>query len=159
MVAEPTIARQFKPLFAFYFGGDLPVYSPSMVYEGNPDPSRDRDLNGVTFTDTPWVLEKKNRFRDIVKEAMPDVRGQLGRLFAMGADAWNLSKRLPLLRQVDGATIDGQTGVLTMTPQGSIHREQLWARFSEGTPEQLPSLEPEETESDAPAMESASNPN
>ena len=159
MVAEPTVARQFKPLFAFYFGGDLPVYSPSMVYEGNPDPSRDRDLNGVTFTDTPWVLEKKNRFRDIVKEAMPDVRGQLGRLFAMGADAWNLSKRLPLLRQVDGATIDGQTGVLTMTPQGSIHREQLWARFSEGTPEQLPSLEPEETESDAPAMEGASNPN
>ena len=159
MVAEPTVARQFKPLFAFYFGGDLPVYSPSMVYEGNPDPSRDRDLNGVTFTDTPWVLEKTNRFRDIVKEAMPDVRGQLGRLFAMGADAWNLSKRLPLLRQVEGATIDGQTGVLTMTPKGSIHREQLWARFSEGTPEQLPPLEPEERELGTTDTESPSNPN
>ena len=146
MVAEPTIARQFKPLFAFYFGGDLPVYSPSMVYEGNPDPSRDRDLNGVTFTDTPWVLEADNRFRDIVKEAMPDVRGQLGRLFAMGADAWQLSKRLPLLRQVEDATIDGQTGILTMTSRGSIHREQLWARFREGTPERLAPLENRESE-------------
>lgn len=159
MVAEPTIARQFKPLFAFYFGGNLPVYSPSMVYEGNPDPSRDRDLNGVTFTDTPWVLENENRFRDIVKEAMPDVRGQLGRLFAMGADAWKLSKRLPLLKQVDGASINGQTGVLTMTPQGSIHREQLWAQFREGTPEQLPALERKEKELSTPGTESQTNPN
>ncbi len=147
MVAEPTVARQFKPLFAFYFGGNLPVYSPSMVYEGNPDPSRDRDLNGVIFTDTPWILEDDNPFRSVVKEAMPDIRGQLGRLFAMGADAWNLSKRLPLLRQVEGAVIEGQTGKLTMTPQGSIHREQLWARFRNGTPERLPPLEePDSTE-------------
>ncbi|KPP98293.1 MAG: putative lipoprotein [Marinobacter sp. HL-58] len=141
MVAEPTIARQFKPLFAFYFGGNLPVYSPSMVYEGNPDPSRDRDLNGVTFTDTPWILAEDNQFRSVVKEAMPDLKGQLGRLFAMGSDAWTLSKRLPLLRQVEGATIEGQTGDLTMTPEGSIHREQMWARFRNGTPERLPALE------------------
>lgn len=159
MVAEPTIARQFKPLFAFYFGGDLPVYSPSMVYEGNPDPSRDRDLNGVTFTDTPWVLEENNRFRDTVKEAMPDIRGQLGRLFAMGADAWKLSKRLPLLRQVDGATVDGQTGVLTMTPRGSVHREQLWARFSEGTPKRLSPLEPKERAPEESGAERTSSPN
>ncbi|MDX1552304.1 MAG: penicillin-binding protein activator, partial [Marinobacter sp.] len=141
MVAEPTIARQFKPLFAFYFGGHLPVYSPSMVYEGNPDPSRDRDLNGVIFTDTPWILEENNQFRSVVKEAMPDIRGQLGRLFAMGADAWNLSKRLQLLQHVEGATLDGQTGELAMTPGGSIHREQLWARFRNGTPEELPPIE------------------
>lgn len=138
MVAEPTVARQFKPLFAFYFGGDLPVYSPSMVYEGNKDPSRDRDLNEVIFTDIPWVLDANNEFRTTATEALPDMRGQLGRLFAMGADAWNLSKRLPLLRQVEGAAIDGQTGTLTMTPDGSIHREQLWARFNSGTPELLP---------------------
>ncbi|MCL7944471.1 penicillin-binding protein activator [Marinobacter sp. ATCH36] len=141
MVAEPTVARQFKPLFAFYFGGDLPVYSPSMVYEGNPDPSRDRDLNDVIFTDTPWILEEDNQFRAVVKDVMPDIKGQLGRLFAMGADAWQLSKRLPLLQHVDGATIDGQTGEMAMTPDGSIHREQLWARFRNGTPERLPELE------------------
>ena len=74
---------------------------------------------------------------------MPGTRGQQGRLFAMGADAWHLSKRLPLLRQVDDASIAGQTGVLTMTPQGSIHREQLWAQFRNGTPELLPKLTPE----------------
>ncbi|WP_417529888.1 penicillin-binding protein activator [Marinobacter lipolyticus] len=147
MVAEPTIARQFKPLFAFYFGGDLPVYSPSMVYEGNPAPSRDRDLNDVIFTDIPWVLDDQNEFRDTATQALPDMRGQLGRLFAMGSDAWNLSKRLPLLRQVEGASIEGQTGVLTMAPGGSIHRQQMWARFTNGTAQLLtPESEEAQTE-------------
>ncbi|MCK7552238.1 penicillin-binding protein activator [Marinobacter goseongensis] len=145
MVAEPTIARQFKPLFAFYFGGDLPVYSTSMVYEGNKDPGRDRDLNNVIFTDIPWVLDDENSFRRTATEALPDMRGQLGRLFAMGADAWDLSKRLPLLRQVEGASLNGQTGILTMTPQGSIHRQQLWARFRSGTPELLTTMPEEDT--------------
>jgi outer membrane PBP1 activator LpoA protein len=139
MVAEPTIARQFKPLFAFYFGGDLPVYSPSMIYEGNPDPSRDRDLNGVSFTDTPWVLKDDNTFRKTAQAAMPEVGGQLGRLFAMGADAWTLSNRLSLLRYMDSAYVDGQTGILTMDKNGSVHREQLWAFFQNGAPKLLDS--------------------
>ena len=139
MVAEPTIARQFKPLFAFYFGGDLPVFSSSMIYEGSPDPSRDRDLNGVTFTDTPWILETENAFRDTAQDAMPEIRGQLGRLFAMGADAWTLSNRLPLLRYMNNAYVDGQTGMLTMNDDGSIKREQLWARFENGAPRLLES--------------------
>lgn len=138
MVAEPAVARQFKPLFAYYFGGDLPVYSPSIIYEGSPDAGRDRDLNQVIFTDIPWVLDSKNPLRDKASSVLPGTHGQLGRLFAMGADAWKLSKRLPLLRQVQTAAIDGQTGHLTMTPEGSIHRNQLWAQFKSGTPTLLP---------------------
>ncbi len=146
MVAEPTIARQFKPLFAFYFGGDLPVFSPSIVYEGTAAPSRDRDLNGVVFTDIPWVLGNDNELRTRATDNLSGTRGQPGRLFAMGADAWHLSKRLPLLRQVESASISGQTGILTMTPQGSIHREQLWAEFRNGVPELLPEPTPEDRE-------------
>ena len=138
MVAEPAVARQFKPLFAYYFGGDLPVYSPSIIYEGTPDAGRDRDLNQVMFTDIPWVLDDKNPLRDEASQVLSGTRGQLGRLFAMGADAWQLSKRLPLLRQVQTATIDGQTGQLAMTREGSIHRNQLWAQFESGTPNLLP---------------------
>jgi outer membrane PBP1 activator LpoA protein len=151
MVAEPTIARQFKPLFAYYFGGDLPVYSPSIVYEGTPDPSRDRDLDQVIFTDIPWVLGDDSELRKKSTKYLPGTRGQLGRLFAMGADAWQLSKRLPLLRQVEAASLDGQTGTLTMTPEGSIHRQQMWAQFQQGTPKLLPDLPPEADTSETPA--------
>ena len=155
MVAEPTVARQFKPLFAFYFGGDLPVYSPSIIYEGTPAPSRDRDLNGVIFTDIPWALGDDNELRTRATENLPGTRGQPGRLFAMGADAWQLSKRLPLLKQVESASISGQTGVLTMTPQGSIHREQLWAQFRNGVPELIPDPVTEASEAETPEQETA----
>jgi len=132
MVASPTIARQLNPLFAFYYGGDLPVYSPSIVYEGTPNASRDRDLNQVNFTDIPWVLEPELALRSEASKHFSNTQGQLGRLFAMGADAWQISKRLPLLRQIEDASIDGLTGTLTMEPDGSIHRRQLWARFRNG---------------------------
>lgn len=154
MVAEPAIARQFNPLFAFYFGGDLPVYSPSIIYEGTPDAARDRDLNEVRFTDIPWVLDQQNALRDEASGALPGTRGQVGRLFAMGADAWELSKRLPLLKQVENAKIDGQTGTLTMTREGEIHRDQLWAQFHSGTPKLLPKpdtrAEKEDTDTSEP---------
>ncbi|MTI99985.1 MAG: LppC family lipoprotein [Marinobacter adhaerens] len=155
MVAEPTVARQFKPLFAFYFGGDLPVYSPSIIYEGTPAPSRDRDLNGVIFTDIPWVLGDDNELRTRATENLSGTRGQPGRLFAMGADAWHLSKRLPLLRQVESASISGQTGILTMTAEGSIHREQLWAQFRNGVPELIPDPVTEESEPETTNQETA----
>lgn len=155
MVAEPTVARQFKPLFAFYFGGDLPVYSPSIIYEGTPAPSRDRDLNGVIFTDIPWVLGDDNELRTRATENLSGTRGQPGRLFAMGADAWHLSKRLPLLRQVESASISGQTGILTMTAEGSIHREQLWAQFRNGVPELISDPVTEESEPDVTNQETA----
>ncbi|WP_404368457.1 penicillin-binding protein activator [Marinobacter sp.] len=151
MVAQPTIARQFNPLFAFYFGGDLPVYAPSLVYEGRADPSRDRDLNQVRFTDIPWVLNPDNPFREAATSAFPNMSGQLGRLFAMGADAYRLSARLPLLEQVENSAIQGLTGRLTMTENGTIRREQLWAVFEQGKPVLLPGQstgEQDESESD-----------
>lgn len=159
MVAEPDTARQLNPLFAFYFAGDLPVYAPSIVYTGTPAPSRDRDLNGVIFTDIPWVLDEKNLLRDEAGAQLPGAtRGQLGRLFAMGADAWHLSKRLPLLRQVPEATIDGQTGVLAMTASGSVRRYQRWARFSSGNVELLPAMLPRLPEVEANTREQESRP-
>ncbi|WP_339802784.1 penicillin-binding protein activator [uncultured Marinobacter sp.] len=134
MVAQPTIARQFNPLFGFYFAGNIPVFSPSVIYEGQPDPSRDRDLNGVRFTDIPWILEPDTEFRATTRTHFQGVDGPLGRLFAMGADAWALSSRLPLMQQVDDTRYSGHTGTLALDRQGRIHRSQLWARFENGSP-------------------------
>lgn len=138
MVAQPTIARQFNPLFAFYYAGDLPVYSPSLVYEGSPDPSRDQDLDKVRFTDIPWVLGDTDPLRAAASKAFPGLAGQLGRLFAMGADAYKLTTRLPLLEQMPDSVINGHTGVLSMSSDGRIHRRQLWAQFENGTPQPMP---------------------
>ncbi|SFR73230.1 hypothetical protein SAMN05216203_2593 [Marinobacter daqiaonensis] len=134
MVAEPVIARQFKPLFSFYYAGDLPVFSPSIVYTGRPDPTRDRDLNGVFFTDLPWILDRDTKFRQQAYEQFDNLAGPLGRLFAMGADAWILSTRLPLMQKIPDTIVDGHTGELTLDDRGRIHRTQLWGVFREGVP-------------------------
>src|SRR5690554_7108230 len=60
LVALPQQARQIKPTLAFNFASDLPVYSTSHVYSGEPNPSKDRDLNGIVFCDTPWLLDRKS---------------------------------------------------------------------------------------------------
>ncbi|MDX1818769.1 MAG: penicillin-binding protein activator, partial [Marinobacter sp.] len=96
-----------------------------------------------------------DEFRDQATRYLKGTRGQLGRLFAMGADAWQLGKRLPLLRQVDDAAIQGQTGTLTMNRQGSIQREQLWAQFKNGVPVVL--AEPETGSDEQPAGDGQPN--
>lgn len=134
MVAEPVIARQFKPLFSFYYAGDVPVFSPSIIYSGRPDPARDRDINGVNFTDLPWILDREPEFRQQAYEQFENLDGPLGRLFAMGADAWSLSLRLPLMQQVNDTRVEGHTGELRLDRNNRIHRSQIWGVFREGVP-------------------------
>ena len=134
MVAEPFVARQFKPLFAYYYAGDVPVFSPSIIYGGRPDPTRDRDVNGVYFTDLPWILDREPEFRQKAYEEFDNLDGPLGRLFAMGADAWTLSTRLPLMQQVPDTRVEGHTGELWLDQYNRIHRTQMWGVFQDGVP-------------------------
>lgn len=134
MVAEPVVARQFKPLFSFYYAGNVPVFSPSVIYSGRPEPSRDRDVNGVYFTDLPWILDRKPDFRHQAYEQFDNLDGPLGRLFAMGADAWTLSTRLPMMQQVSDTRVDGHTGELWLDDNNRVHRSQMWGVFRDGVP-------------------------
>lgn len=134
MVAEPTVARQFKPLFSFYYANDVPVFSPSIIYSGRPNPARDRDVNGVYFTDLPWILDREPAFRQQAYESFENLDGPLGRLFAMGADAWALSVNLPLMQQVADSEVTGHTGELWLDANNRVHRRQMWGVFVEGEP-------------------------
>ena len=134
MLASPAQARQFKPLFAFYYGGRLPVYGTSLLYASTPDPSRDSDLDGTRFTDLPWVLEPNETLRPLLRQLFPALAERYDRLFALGVDSYQLASRLPLLEEVSDAWISGHTGRLTMDEQGALEREQLWARFESGVP-------------------------
>lgn len=155
MVAPPAVARQIKPLLEFYFAGDLPVYATSLVYTGIPNPQRDVDLDGVRFTDLPWILANQNPLRQEVSTTFPSLFGQYDRLFAMGADAYLLSSRLPLLKQVQGSMVDGSTGLLTMDDGRHIHRKLDWAMFKNGAPQLLPA---DQTDTTVPASDNSQSP-
>ena len=58
IVAKSLVGRQLVPRFRYYKGGDIRLYATAQIYQGNPNPRRDHDLNGVSFPDLPWVLLK-----------------------------------------------------------------------------------------------------
>ena len=134
MVAKPPTARQLKPLFSFHYAGNIPIYSTSHIYSGTPSPQKDADLNGVKFTETPWVLSHTNAIKHQVHQLFPKLSLRYDRLFALGADTYTLTPRLVLLEQIKGSQVSGQTGLLTMNDNNQIHRKLDWARFSDGEP-------------------------
>lgn len=132
MVAKPETARQLKPLFAFHFAGDIPIYSTSHIYSGTPSPQKDYDLNGVRFTETPWVLSQTNAIKHQIHQLFPSQSQRYDRLFALGADTYKLAPRLILLERINGSQVSGNTGLLTMNSKKQIYRELDWARFIDG---------------------------
>jgi len=122
-------ARSIKPLLAFYYAGDLPVYALSNAYSGLPD-ERNQDLNGIFLVETPWLLGANPGLR--VTLAASDLGSTYTRLNALGADAYLVQSGFPRLQGGADALFRGNTGLLTMDPTLTIHRELSLATFDEG---------------------------
>lgn len=139
LAARPREARLAKPQLEFHRIGDIPVYATSHVFSGEPDPDDDWDMNGLFFTEIPWILDQIGDDtadgEDTVDEGWPDSQDRFPRLFALGADAFEV---LPLLEQLQagsGDAHDGRTGRLTVNDDGRIERQLRWALFTRGLPE------------------------
>lgn len=150
VLSQSQQARQLNPMLTFYYAGDLPIYATSQVFDGNINRTRDRDINGIRFTALPWLFEKDNQTKQsIEKQASP--APAFARLYALGADAFRLYPRLPMLRQFPQQRVHGLTGALSLTADGRIVREQMWARIDKGAPVPVTSV----VEAPRAAMESA----
>ena len=128
---QPQDARSIKPLIAFHYAGDLPVYSTSHIFSGKRDPQRDRDLNGIRMLEIPWLLSPEGE----LQSALGDGDDTLADLHALGADAFMLNWRLAQLRESPATYIRGNTGLLTMDESGRVHRELEPARMVNGLPQ------------------------
>ena len=137
MAAFPAGARQFMPQLAFHHGGELPVYATSHVWSGVPDPTNDRDLDGVVFGDMPWMVAPSGPdrlLRERIVAALGERGSRLPRLHAFGADAYRLAIGL---RRITGdrlASLDGHTGRLSAGDDHRIVRRLTWTRFAGGVP-------------------------
>ncbi len=134
MAAPPEQARQLKPLFDFYYAEDVPVYATSSVYSGQPNPKRDRDINGVVFCDMPWLLDSQqgSHLRQLLSRNAQTQSDQYNRLFAMGVDAYQITNRFNSLQS--GANFPGSTGQLSLGHNNDIQRQLSWAKMVDGVP-------------------------
>jgi len=133
MVATPDAARQLKPLLDFYYAEDLPVYATSSIYGGRPDPTRDRDLNGIIFSDMPWLLEARRgaHVRELLRQQEGGPQSdQYNRLFAMGVDAYQLTQHWHWLHT---GHYPGATGNLSLRGN-TIARTLSFAKMKNGEP-------------------------
>jgi len=154
LAADAKAGRLIKSQLKFHYAGDLPVYSTSFIY--SMDGRSDADLNGLMFADSPWVIEPPAWIADfpqLYNEYWPTEK-RLGRLQAMGYDAYHLVAALFNSRETGFSEVTGATGQLLLTTDRRIHRKLAWARFEHGHPVPLPDRNdflnlPDDTEQDA----------
>lgn len=137
MLANPAEGRQLKPTMAFHFVGDVPVYAMPAIYDGRRDAVGNRDLNGITFVDAPWVLGSDDPLRTSTARVWSQATGPVQRLRAMGIDSFRLYARISQLENFPGIRLQGATGILSMREDGSIMRELIGAHVVDGNIEVL----------------------
>ena len=138
LAATPQQAQQIKPTLNYQYAGDLPVYATSHVFSASGDQNQYTDMNGIRFCETPWLLTPSNPLRQQVTEQWPQAGGSLGRLYAMGIDAYRLTSSLEQLKALPDNRIDGLSGSLSMNPTQRIERQLPWAEFVNGQVQRLP---------------------
>ena len=138
LAATPQQAQQIKPTLTFQYAGDVPVYSTSHLFTGSNGQAQSTDLNGIRFCETPWLLDSNNAQHQQVVAQWPQAAGSLGRLYAMGMDAYTLAPRLNQLKALPDTRVDGLTGQLSMNPSQRVQRQLPWAEFRDGQVQRLP---------------------
>lgn len=135
MISEVDKARVIKPYLNYYYAYNLPVYATSTIYEGSTNPTRDNDLDGISFTDAPWMLGSTEAIQDSrrrMQQLVPNSTNSLARFFALGHDAFAIIPQLSEFTQNPTHTIDGLSGQLSMDSYGRFIRQLSWGKFSNG---------------------------
>jgi outer membrane PBP1 activator LpoA protein len=142
LAATPQQAQQIKPTMVFQYAGDVPVYATSHLFTNSGDQAMYNDLAGVRFCETPWLLNAADPLRQQVTAQWPQAGGSLGRLYAMGIDAYRLAPRLTQLKTLPDSRIDGLSGSLAIGQGQRIERQLPWAQFVDGKVQRLPDTTP-----------------
>jgi hypothetical protein len=128
MLGNAEQARSTKPLFAFHYGADIPVYSSSQIHQYSSPGKNNKDLNGTQFSEIPWLLANNDIFLkqlDKAEKTSPYIR-----MHALGLDSYFIIPRLQQLQHHKDSMYFGRTGNLSISQEQRITRQLAWARFS-----------------------------
>ena len=124
LAAAPTQARIIRPMIQHLHGENIPVYATSHIYSGQPDAGKNIDLDGIIYTEIPYIIEGSQL------NAITPSTGKYPRLFAMGADALLIAKDLNAMAR--GKTLQGKTGSIRVGGNRFLQRKLALATFVNG---------------------------
>ncbi|MDD5241396.1 MAG: penicillin-binding protein activator [Sulfuricella sp.] len=127
LAADASLARMVRP----YLDANIPTYATSMVFSGNREIGRNVDLNGVIFSEMPWLLVPDNPAVMVYPRA-ENFSIEQQRLYALGIDAFRIATLLAQNPQLaEGNVLDGVTGQISLAAH-HFTREMALAQFREG---------------------------
>ena len=140
MVGRPLKARQLVTQLRFHRSGQLPILATSHAYGGEANAQQDIDLNGLIFTDIPWMFTEQSEqdpaYSAVRRQASGDI-GSFMRLAALGVDAYRMIPFLTAMSSSEDEKYQGATGELTINEQGQIERLMPIATIRNGLIEPL----------------------
>lgn len=126
LLAYPSKARQIMPLLKYYYAADVPVFATSIVYSGQANALKDKDLDGLFFCDIPWVFGHQMGARN-----WPEQFNSYNRLYALGKESYALTTQLNRLKlfPADGTRNEGS---LYLKSAQQVARVLEWGQFRDG---------------------------
>lgn len=142
LIGTPEQVRLVKPYIEVNispFSEVIPVYASSRSHSSKSDYSSNSDLQGLTFTEIPWLLptEQNAELAALSKQLWPKRTDGMSRLFAMGYDSYQLINKIPLMKQAPYLQHWGQSGVLKLDQTNTLTRSFLWAKYKRNKVESI----------------------
>lgn len=136
LFARNAQARVLLPQLKTYEATRFPILATSAIFGGSNN-AADIDLDGVEFSEVPWLFGAINEPSIPTRAQLVALRsasGPAARLFAFGIDAYRLLPHIEWLESHPGRPVIGATGSLSADTNGRIRREPGWARYTGATP-------------------------
>jgi outer membrane PBP1 activator LpoA protein len=135
--AQTRLIKPYIDVNISPFAEIIPVYASSRSHSSFNDrysSSSTNDLQGLVFTQIPWLLESKlqnKTLSQLSEKLWPKRSDSLSRIFAMGFDSYHLLSKLALMKQAPYIRHFGQTGILILNDNNIITRSLIWGQYKD----------------------------
>ncbi|MFK5984247.1 MAG: penicillin-binding protein activator [Pseudomonadota bacterium] len=129
LAAFPKQGKQIPLQISYYHGADIPVYATSHIIGKAFDKKANSDLNGITYTDMPWLIDSTIA---AISRSSKQKSAAYKRLFSFGVDSYNIIPYLSLMANNSSEQFSGETGLLHISELGYIKRKMPIATIING---------------------------
>lgn len=140
--SQPRSRRDVDAVYIVAGSSELTLIKPFIEVAINPDTNPPKlfsnsrsnsgrhqyeDLTGVMYSDIPLLIAPNSAIEAQMNQMWPKGSNAEKRLQALGMDAYLLMEQLPQMKIIHGATVSGNTGVLSIDEHCVVQREISWA--------------------------------